>query len=390
MKKIICTLLIFCVLAFNFTSDIKANDIIEQRKLYSLSAAVIDGDTGRVLYEKNGCEIRPMASTTKIMTLILALEYGDVDSYVTVSGYAAKMPKVRLGIKETEQYKLLDLLYAMMLESYNDCAVAIAEHISGSVEQFAALMNQKAYALGLHDTYFITPNGLDAKADNKIHSTNALELARLMKYCISSSEKKDAFINICKTKSYTFSDYFATRKFTVTNKNKLLYDNSDVIAGKTGFTANAGYCYVVAIQKEDSFIVIALLGCGWPPNKSYKWQDVNLLWSAIQDGYKKRKVIYKNDFDECISIYDGYSYVPINVCILEDVSLLLKASDCVKIKTDYTKWAAPIKKGEMIGIITVTVNDEIVKTISCYAEKTVNKRTYQSFLSEILDRFFLY
>ena len=151
-------------------------------ELYSISAALIDGDTGRVLYEKNGYEVRAMASTTKIMTLIIALEYGNRDDIVTVSSYASKMPDVQLGICEGEQYLMSDLMYSLMLESHNDCAVAIAEHVGGSVEGFANMMNDKARELGLEHTYFITPNGLDAEDDKGKHSTSATDLARIMKY----------------------------------------------------------------------------------------------------------------------------------------------------------------------------------------------------------------
>ncbi len=118
----------------------------------------MDADSGRVLYAKNGDQQLPMASTTKIMTCILALEEGNLEDVYEASAYAASMPKVHLGVRQGEQYRLEDLLYAMMLESYNDAAVVIAEELAGSVEAFAEKMNQKAWELGCLDTYFITPN----------------------------------------------------------------------------------------------------------------------------------------------------------------------------------------------------------------------------------------
>ena len=128
--------------------------------LYALSAVLMDGDSGRVLYEKEGETPRPNASTTKVLTCILALENGQGDDYVQVSSRAASQPEVRLGIREGEQYYLEDLLYSLMLQSHNDTAVAIAERIGGSTEGFAAMMNQKAEELGCTDTHFVTPNGL--------------------------------------------------------------------------------------------------------------------------------------------------------------------------------------------------------------------------------------
>ena len=158
-------------------------------KLYSQSAVLMDGYSGRVLYGKNEKQVRPMASTTKIMTCILALEMGDLDDLVTASSCAASQPKVHMGVKKGEKYLLKDLLYGLMLESYNDAAVMIAEHIGGTGKDFARLMNKKAEDLGCRDTWFITPNGLDAKETDetgkeRIHSTTAEDLARIMVYCI--------------------------------------------------------------------------------------------------------------------------------------------------------------------------------------------------------------
>ena len=168
-------------------------DIPDPQNLYAKSAVLIDGDSGRVLYAKDADNAMPMASTTKIMTCILALEHGKPEDIVTVSEYAASMPEVSLGMRTGEQFYLEDLLYSLMLESHNDTAVAIAEYIAGSVEAFADLMNQKASAIGCVQTYFITPNGLDATAtgddgQEKSHVTTATELALILRYCMVTSK----------------------------------------------------------------------------------------------------------------------------------------------------------------------------------------------------------
>lgn len=161
----------------------------EELQLYAQAAVLLDADSGRVLYGKNENEVLPMASTTKIMTCIVALEYGNVDDIIEVSAYAASMPKVKLYVKQGEKYRLGDLLYSLMLESHNDSAVVIAEAIGGSIEGFAEMMNQKARDIGCYDTYFITPNGLDAIVNEtgKIHSTTARDLAKIMAYCVKDS-----------------------------------------------------------------------------------------------------------------------------------------------------------------------------------------------------------
>ena len=139
MKKWIVLILVLC---FGFT--VHAEEIEEPAQIYAQSAVLMDAESGRVLFEKNGTDAKAMASTTKIMTCILALENGDLDSTVTFSKEAASQPKVHLGASENEQFYLRDLLYSLMLESHNDSAVAIAEAVSGSVEEFAKAMKQKA------------------------------------------------------------------------------------------------------------------------------------------------------------------------------------------------------------------------------------------------------
>ena len=135
--------------------------------LNSRAAVLLDGDTGRILYGKNETEVLPMASTTKIMTCILALENAGPDTEVLISDRAASMPEVKLHVRKGERYCLRDLLYSMMLESHNDSAAAIAEAVGGSVENFADMMNRKAVELGCEDTYFLTPNGLDANGEGE-------------------------------------------------------------------------------------------------------------------------------------------------------------------------------------------------------------------------------
>ena len=331
--------------------------------LHAKAAVLMDGDTGRVLYGKNETEILPMASTTKIMTLILALEYGNPEDLVTVSSYAAKMPDVKLGMRTGEQYRLLDLLYSMMLESHNDSACAVAEHIGGSVESFAKMMNRKAEELGLISTYFITPNGLDAEDAHGVHSTSARDLAKLMRYCVFISEKKDAFRKICQTRQYSFSNQEKTRSFALYNKNALLDQMEGVIAGKTGFTGDAGYCYVCAYTDNERTLCIALLGCGWPPSRNYKWSDVRYLL-ALGSKYKKTHLL-----SDKISFY-----IPINndnesFCRLDvpsyDISILTGENDDISYDIIIPESLDKMPDIDFIyGYISIYINNEFVLSIS--------------------------
>ena len=261
----------------------------ELKQLYALSAVLMDADSGRILFSKNGQEERAMASTTKIMTCILALESSIMDSenqIVTVSDQAAAQPKVHLGMVAGERFYLKDLLYSLMLESHNDSGVAIAEAVAGSVEKFADLMNQKARTIGCYSTYFITPNGLDAADSNGIHHTTAEDLARIMRYCIMNSKKQEEFLTITRTETYQFQDVEGKRSFSCYNHNAFLNMMDGALSGKTGFTSDAGYCYVGALRRDERTFIVALLACGWPNNKSYKWSDMRTLMTYALDHYQ--------------------------------------------------------------------------------------------------------
>ena len=171
----------------------------QQLSLHSLSAVLMDADSGRILYGKDEHQVRPMASTTKIMTCILALEKGNPKDLVTASANAVAQPKVHLGMHEGEAFYLGDLLYSLMLESHNDSAVAIAEHLAGSVPQFAGWMNEKAEEIGCTEAHFVTPNGLDGEDVGGVHSISAADLAKIMSYCVLRSPKAAEFLAITHT-----------------------------------------------------------------------------------------------------------------------------------------------------------------------------------------------
>lgn len=357
-------------------------------KLYAQSAVLIDADSGRILYEKDAHKILPMASTTKIMTCILALEYGNMDDYAVASSYAASMPKVKLNVKAGEYYKLNDLLYSLMLESHNDAAVVIAEHIAGSTEAFADMMNQKARDIGCFDTFFITPNGLDATATAKdgtvkSHSTTAADLAKIMSYCIMDSPKKDEFLAITRTASYSFGSYqekdgefiSGGRTFQCNNHNAFLGMMDGALSGKTGFTGNAGYCYVGALRRDNRTYVVALLACGWPNNKTYKWSDTKQLMNYGLDNFEYHTIseVY---FDENrlnkVKVINGQSenldstaYTNVEIDRKESSDqdgLLLKRDEQIQVDFQIAdELNAPVSAGTQIGTVRYLVDGEVYK-----------------------------
>mgnify|MGYP001852233247 FL=1 len=381
MKKrlIIYTSVFLALLAL----DISVRAQEEPENLYARSAVLMDADTGRILYEKNGEEVLPMASTTKIMTLLVTLENADLEGTVTVSSYAASMPDVQLNIREGERYRLKDLCYSMMLESHNDAAAAIAEHVGGSVEGFASMMNQKARDLGCYHTYFITPNGLDAEDEHGVHSTTAEDLARIMRFCMQN----DTFLSITREPSWNFTDLDGTRSFTVNNKNAFLNMMEGALTGKTGFTNDAGYCYVGALEREGKRLIVALLACGWPGNRTWKWSDTQTLMNYGLDTYHHETIGEEMIRMEPAAVQDGRKESVELRADIGTVQMLLKEDDLFRIETDRpSELQAPVEAGEIVGTVAYYLNNEIVVIFPVYAAETVQKIDYWWCLNRILQK----
>jgi len=332
--------------------------------LYARSAVLMDADTGRILFGKNDNEVMPMASTTKIMTLLVTLEHADLDEIVEVSARAASMPDVQLHIREGERYRLQDLCYSLMLESHNDSAVAIAEHVGGTVEGFAAMMNQKAKHLGCYHTYFISPNGLDAEDEHGKHSTTAKDLARIMRCCI----KNETFLSITREPSWTFTDM------------------EGALTGKTGFTNEAGYCYVGALERGEKRLITVVLACGWPNHKTWKWMDTKALMNYGLEDYHKETVGSDRMALEPVSVMDGQKE---KVEILTDAALedfLLKEDDEFTMEVlvpDVLK--APVQAGELVGSVAYYINGQIVDLFPVYTASEVKKIDLEWRLRQVID-----
>lgn len=373
-------------------------------KLYAKAAVLMDADSGRVLYDLCGDEQLPMASTTKIMTLIVALENADLEDTVTVSSYAASMPQVHLGMRTGEEYRLKDLLYSLMLESHNDSAVAIAEHVGGSVEQFAELMNRKAAEIGCRNTYYITPNGLDAEKDGKIHSTTARDLALVMSYCITKSPQKDVFLEITRTPNHSFTDLSGKRSFSCTNHNAFLNMMTGALSGKTGFTGKAGYCYVGALRQDGKTLVVALLACGWPNHKTYKWSDTRALMQYGLANYSYRSfdeikippetledVLVKNAQSDAIG---ENVYVRVEAVEQEDDGsqggLLMREDEKVTVTLHKVKaLTAPIPKGFEIGYVSYMADNEEWKRVRLVTADKIEEIDLNWCIRQVLSRWFV-
>lgn len=351
-------------------------DVPDNLSLYALSAVLMDAENGRVLYEKDGYKEMPMASTTKIMTCIIALENGNLEDVVTISKYASTMPDVQLNVVQGEQYRLKDLLYSLMLESHNDVAVAIAEHVGGSVEGFAKMMNAKAKELGCEHTNFVTPNGLDAAS----HYTTAVELAKISSYAIKNKQ----FIEITNTSSWQFSELKKGRTFTVSNKDKFLYLYNGAIGIKTGFTNKAGYCFVGAVKKDDKTLISAVLASGWPPNKNYKWKDTTELMNYGVDNFEKRQIFNSDKVFEAAYVKDGQENF-VDLYYEGNIELLMKKDDIVKIEYKVpTIIAAPIYVDTVVGSAKYYVNDELIEEVPILTANNISKIDFKFCIDKII------
>lgn len=396
-KKLLAWILITVILigngiqvveAFEQSGNVQMEKIMgepDQNSLYARSAVLMDADSGRILYEKNGHQAMANASTTKILTCIIALEKCELDSEVTVSALAASQPKVHLGMREGQRFYLKDLLYGLMLESYNDCAVAIAEHIAGTTADFAAMMNDKAKEIGCEDSYFITPNGLDAKDEDGFHHTTAADLSLIMRYCIKGSKMAGQFLTITQEGQYQFHDMDGKNSYTCYNHNAFLQMMDGALSGKTGFTGNAGYCYIGALQRDDRTFIVALLACGWPNNKTYKWADAKKLMQYGITMFKKIKLdeIELNTKESAaVEVKGGQSKkiggevrTELEISPIEGLTALLIGNEQeIQVKYEVTpKLYAPVMNGDFAGEITYLLGDEILAKRTVTVKETVKK-----------------
>ena len=236
-------------------------------EIQARGAVVMDASTGRVLYAKNP-ELRLMpASTTKLMTALIVVEKANLKDVVRVSRNAVNVAPTKSGFREGDKVTVETLLYAALMKSANDAAVALAEAVGGTEEQFVQLMNTRAIALGATDTKFINPNGLPGKGQY----TTAYDLAKIMRQAIRHPVLND----ILGTRAAELSTETG-KTFYVKNTNKLLWSDDELLGGKTGFTNAAQHCFVCAGERDKSMLIVALLGV---PSRIELWKETEDLMS---------------------------------------------------------------------------------------------------------------
>ena len=341
-------------------------------KVKALGAVLMEAESGRVLWEKNAEAPLPNASTTKIMTCLIALESGMLDDTVTVSPNAASKPETRMGLSAGEKIKLRDLLYPMMLESANDAAVAVAEHIAGSEEEFCDMMDERAIEIGATDTDFETANGLDRDG----HHSTAMDMARITAYALENED----FREIISAPSATVKS--DRRTYTVANKDRLLKEYDGAIGVKTGFTGLAGQCFVGAAKRDGMMLISVVLGSGWGSSgKERKWIDTKNLLNYGFENFELYTLAEAGDFTSEVSVKGAYKD-DVETEISKKVVIPLTVEERMGIKTKINvpmEINAPIEKGQTVGELSfLSADGEILAKTDIIAAGDAAEKDFKS------------
>lgn len=371
----------------NKTIETSAN-LNDEPKINSRSAVVIDRKSKNIIYGKNENVKKAMASTTKIMTAMVVIQNTNLNNIVEISKKAAGTGGSRLGLKVGDKITVKDLLYGLLLRSGNDCAVALAEYVAGSVQEFSNLMNQNAQMLGLNNTHFVTPHGLDEEE----HYTTAYELAVLTDYAL----KNEIFAQIVNTKSYTININKSSK--TLNNTNELLGNLNGVYGVKTGFTNGAGRCLVTSIKRGDLDIICVVLGADTKKDRTRdsaklieytfnkykeidikekikesfeKWNEINGNRINIEKGESSKLELILNDKDKI------FTY-PIEKGTEDNINIEINANLNLK---------APILENSKIGKMKIYYNAKELLEIDIINTNKINKKRIKNYMSDIFKNY---
>lgn len=339
-KTALFTCLFFCVVCAQTAKAAELPAVSAQ------SAIVYQADTGRVLYEKNADTPMRIASTTKIMTALVALEQCDLQDTVTITAEMANVEGSSMYLQAGVDYTVEELLYGLMLASGNDAAAAIAIHTAGDEASFAELMNRKAAALGMSDTHFENPHGLDSDA----HYSTALDMAKLMACAMENS----SFAKIAGTNNITI------KGLTYVNHNKLLWQCDGVIGGKTGYTMAAGRTLVTCCERNGQRLICVTL------NAPDDWADHAALYTWAYETYTTH-VLLKKDTRYLVSVV-GEEKLLLPVEPLRDVTVFAEQAGDAAYIVELPRFVyGPVHVGDKLGRIVVNLDGRQVGEIPLVA-----------------------
>jgi D-alanyl-D-alanine carboxypeptidase (penicillin-binding protein 5/6) len=328
------------------------------------SAIVIEAATGKVLYEKNANDRRYPASTTKIMTLITALEEGNVNDVVTASSTAATTEGSSLWLTAGEQLPMLDMLYGIMLVSGNDATVAVAEHISGSVSAFARLMTFKAQALGATHTNFTNSSGLP----DVNHYTTAADMAKITAY----GYKLPLLTQIVATKEKTMPWQGQAHDRDLFNENRMLWIYDGANGVKTGYTEDAGSCLVSAAKRNGVQLITVVF------DSEQMWIDSTALLNYGFTQVHEQTIIKQGDILKTIKVLDGKNGGSISLYAKNEIAIPVTADDQEKFTTVIEgpdQVNAPLSQGQVLGHVKVLYQNQEVGSTDLLAQSAVEKKS---------------
>ena len=359
------------------TENVEINkQVQEPKQLNSRRYAIYDRASGTCIYGKNENKKTAMASTTKIMTAIIVLENcKNLDEVVTISAKAAGTGGSRLGLKKDDQVTVNDLLFGLLMRSGNDAAVALANYTAGSVENFANMMNKKAQELGLVNTHFVTPHGLD----NPNHYTTAYELAKLADYALKNS----VFSTIVKTKYVTIKINNQPKELKNTNE-LLLADVEGVYGVKTGFTGNAGKCLVTSVKRNNMDLIIVVLGADTRKDRAkdtlklidYAFKEFKM--KSIEETAQEEYELWKNANESRITINKGTSKLKTKLGKIKIKQIATNKELSAEVHNiNYLE--APVEAGSKIGEIIIKNGDNIIEKVDIEAKNSIQKNNIKNY-----------
>jgi D-alanyl-D-alanine carboxypeptidase (penicillin-binding protein 5/6) len=388
LKKVFMFVLILAVLfmpmagADDMIEEVPASSIFEdvlpemvygtEPEINARSAIVIDAESGRVLFEKNAYIKRPMASTTKVMTAIITLENCDLNEVVTVSRNAALVNGSTINLTTGEKLTMRELMYGLLLRSGNDAAIAIAEHIGGSVDGFAKMMNDKAREIGAYNTKFTTPHGLDEEG----HYSTAYDMALITRYAL----KNPVFNDIVGTRSIQVG------KRTMNNTNEMLWGYEGADGVKTGYTGKAGRCLITSATRNGRRYISVVLFCD----------------SRDQRALSSKKILdyaFERYFPQTLIKSEYIGYVPVirgnenQLPVYVEKTITLPVTEIEKNEL-YTRISlpkslhAPIRQKQIVGTLSVFLGDEILCESVIRAGKNIQSKTVLQYILDVFIAWF--
>ena len=340
MKKVISlALTMLIILGYLTNSRVQAK--AAQLNVNARCAIAVDAKSKIVLFEKNSHDIVPMASTTKIITALVTIKYGNLDKKVEISERAAKINGSTVGYKKGEQISIRELLVGLLLRSGNDAAIAISEGVAGSVEEFVKLMNEYGSEIGLMDTHFESPHGLDSD----YHYTTAYDLA----IATVKAKESTTFNEIVSSKAFQGEEQEFSRSYN--NINKILWLMPQANGVKTGYTGNAGKCLVASLKVQDNDVVVVLL------NSSSRWEETKKIAGYIEKNYSYKKMFSEGEVAGELEAKNGN----IKMIYRRDIIIPMRSD-----KNYFVKLIKPevknkkIYKGDNVGAISIYSEDKLI------------------------------